>query len=107
MKKIILSVFLCGLCFAQNAQVYDLLPTESAEGAKLYREMKASEQSYSDWASKTSTKYLNGPSGDFDSTFKHVVPKGFINSNPFTNMLTCCTGTIVGTATITGDINAK
>lgn len=76
------------LAFAQNATVYDLMPAETSDGRRLYREMKAADAAYHAWEDKLKHKYSNvdgscvgmlvqacGADLEFTDDFKHAVPK--------------------------------
>jgi hypothetical protein len=94
MKRILLLALVAGISFAQNAEVHDLLPGESTEGARLFKAMEDSKAAYECWTVKMSAKYLKAAGaagvGDFSPGFKHIVPRYPYGSN----ITTCCSTTI-------------
>lgn len=100
-------LFLIGACFAQTAEVYDLTTTESAEGKRLYTAMMESKDAFDEYSDRMSAKYIRQPRyscadaaifigdddnlrmhhtacvlGEFDSNFKHILPKTKLTTQP-------------------------
>lgn len=75
MKKTLLLLIAAALMTAQDAEIKDLTPEDSAEGQRLYdaqnaaeKAYNAAEKSFNTWKSKTAKKYLKScPSPSYSS----------------------------------------
>ena len=84
--KTLLFLLIAGFASAQMAEVYELTPTESQEGERLYQSMKQAEAAYSAYSDRMAQKYLKQDNcitqggvpcyhGIFSVGHKHIVPK--------------------------------
>lgn len=105
MKKVLSALLLSGLVFAQTAEVHDLLPAETTQGAALYKTYQDAQLAYDTWAVSMATKYIDqtkdcntvGPpsalkichTGEFSGSFKHIMPA---TSTKFVNNRNILTG---------------
>lgn len=105
MKIFLICTLTIASIFAQTAEVHDLLPAESANGAALYKAAQDAQHAYDVWATSMAVKYIDqtkdcntvGPpsplkichTGEFSIGHRQIMPK---TTTTFVNNRNALTG---------------